>query len=278
MEALIMDTVISALQILLIVIFWHFNVISAANVFIAMAAASFTGGLGAFLIHRKDFEFALSDIKKDTLENIRFGKWLMAGSFFHLGSLYLFPWIIYSIAGETKAGAFAACYTLVNLINPFILGFNNYFRPHVMQTYSREGLEAMHTLIMRVTIYFIPVALVISGFLALFGGWLVEFVYGEEFANLGPVIAIVGISVIPVILNAPIQLATLAINRPQINPKFHSAAFVSTLFIGVPLVVYFETTGAAIGYSTSVTVGFLALVYFYKKELTKLRLQLKNTQ
>ncbi len=272
-DTFIMDVIVSALQILLIIGLWYVNWISTSSVFFAMALAAFIGSAGAFIFHRKDFDFKLADIKKDTIENIHFGKWLLAGSFCHLGSLYIFPWLIYAMIGDVKAGAFAACYTLVNLINPFILGFNNYFRPHIMQTYSKEGLEAMHAQVMRMTMCFIPVAALISFLLVVFGGNLVQFIYGDDFINLGTIIAFVGISVIPVILNAPIQLATLAMNKPQINPKFHSAAFASTMCIGVPLVIFYDIIGAAIGYSLSVSIGFIALIYFYRKELVKLRVE-----
>lgn len=270
-EVLIFDVGISFLQILFIAFLWFFGAVSAPNVFFAMASASFVGLLGAFVLCRSEFDFSSMDIKKDTTENLNFGKWLLVGSFCHLGSLYLFPWLIYALIGGEKAGAFAACYTLVNLINPFILGFNNYFRPHVMKTYSEEGVEMMHAFVMRVTLYFAPVSLLLAGFLALVGGDLVKLVYGEGFDNLRTVIAIIGISVIPVILNAPVQLAILAINRPQINPKFHSVAFLTTICIGIPLVIHFGIVGAAIGYSLSVTAGFIALIYFYKRELKVLQ-------
>lgn len=266
-EVLMMDIIVTILQVSLIVAIWYLGVISAANVFAVMALASFVGGLWAFIRHRHEFNFSAVDIKADTVENIRFGKWLLVGSFCHLGSLYIFPWLIYALIGGERAGLFAACYTLVNLINPFILGFNNFYRPKIMKLYANEGLEVMHAEILKLAAVFFPVSLIISGGLALAGGHLVHFVYGEEFVNLGTIIAVIGLSVIPVILNAPLQLGILALNKPQINPKFHSMALASTLCIGVPLVFSYEAMGAAIGFSLSVTVGFLALVYFYMREI-----------
>ncbi len=270
-EAFIFDVIISSMQIAFILCFWYFEIMSASNVFLAMALASIIGLLGATFILRDEFKISSVNIKKDTIENLNFGKWLLIGSFCHLGSLYTFPWLIYALIGDEKAGAFAACYTLVNLINPFILGFNNYFRPHVMKTYGEEGLESMQKLITRITYYFLPVSVAVACLLFFFGGYLVKLVYGNEFSDLGSIIAVIGISVIPVILNAPVQLATLAINRPQINPKFHSVAFISTICLGIPLVIQWGIVGAAIGYTLSVTAGFIALILLYKRELAKLR-------
>lgn len=266
-EAFIMDTIVSVLQISLIVAIWYFEVITTSNVFGVIALSSFVGSLWAFLQHRNTFSFSKAEIKIDFIENVRFGRWLLMGSFFHLGSLYIFPWVIYALIGDERAGIFAACYTLVNLINPFILGFNNFYRPKIMSIYAKDGLEKMHSEIMKLIRVFLPISLAISAFLAIAGGHLVYFIYGEKFVNLGGIMAVVGISVIPVILNAPLQLGILALNKPQINPKFHSTAFASTMCLGIPLVIYFDTLGAAIGFSLSVTTGFIALVYFYVREI-----------
>lgn len=271
LETLKMDILVSTLQVSLIVGIWWFDLIGTASVFAMIALASLAGSFWAVARNWREYDFRNADVKGDTMENIRFGRWLMIGSFCHLGSMYAFPWLLYAIAGDETAGSFAACYTLINLLNPLILGFNNFFRPKIMQTYAHHGWEAMHALVMKLVKLFFPVAVFIVLFFAVGGGLLVRLVYGAAFSDLGLIMGIVGVSVFSVILNAPLQLGILALNRPQINPKFHAVAFASTVCIGIPLMLNYGMTGAAIGYSLSVSAGFAALIYFYVREIRHMR-------
>lgn len=270
-QALKMDMAVSAAQIGLVLLVWYSGHLSAANTFMMMAFASALISAVVIWLHRRDFTFAEAQVKLDTLASIRFGRWLLLASLGHLGTLYTLPWLLYATAGREEAGQFAACYTLINLLNPFVLGFNNYFRPKIMQTYAEKGLEAMHTLILRLMKAFAPVALCAAVFLAVAGGFLVRLVYGPEFSGLNGIMGIIGLTVTATILNAPLQLGVLALERPQIHPLFHGVAFASTLLAGVPLVLGFGMYGAAIGFSLSAISGFSMLAWLYAREIRKRR-------
>lgn len=276
LEALQMDVIVSTVQITSIMFICYIGIISTASVFAMIAGAAFIGSVWAILRYRHEYDFKAAEIKRDTIENIVFGRWLVLGSICHLGSLYLFPWILYGVAGDEKAGAFAACYTLINLLNPLVLGFNNFFRPKLMQTYAQNGLDAMHALILHLMRYLAVPAIGGVLFMVLFGGWLVRFIYGPDFEGLGLIMAITGISIFSVVLNAPFQLGILALNKPQLNPRFHAVSFASTLFIGIPLIFNYGVLGAAAGFSLSVSVGFITLIYLYLNEIKKMRRQDEN--
>jgi len=227
-------------------------------------AVSASGTSIALLIrHRERYDFANMDIKKDVRNSWRIGRWLFVGSLLHLGSLYIFPWVLYGTTSDVEAGKFAACYTLVNLINPLILGFTNYFRPKIMQVYVQDGLTAMCALVNKVMLAFLPIALLGVLVLWVLGGWGIALLYGDAFAGLDKVIGITGLALIGVVLGAPLQLAMIALNRPETNPQFHFASLLTALIVGIPLITAYGKIGAAIGFSLSVNVGFVVLYIRY---------------
>jgi O-antigen/teichoic acid export membrane protein len=266
-----LDTCVSILQFLFIFLLWKYDALSASSAFAAIAGACFIGAILVFLSHRKDYDFRSMTVAHDTMENLRFGRWLLAGSFCHLGSLYAYPWFIFFSHGKIEAGAYAACFNIISLLNPFILGFNNYFRPKIAQVYARDGIAAMHALIKKTLFFLAPVALTIIIVTFVGGDWIIHLLYGSEFLGLGPVIALLSLSVLPTVLNAPMQLGVLAMNRPQINPTFHAFALTTTLCVGIPLVMMFAKMGAAGGYTLTALVGCSVLYILYKREVKRLR-------
>lgn len=268
-NALIMDIFVSALMFALLAGFWWTGTLSPALAFGAMALAAGIGGAATLFTRRTDYNFKMMNVLKETKDNILYGRWLLMGSACHLGSLYAYPWLVYFASGKAEAGAFAACYSLVNLLNPLILGFNNYFRPKIMETRIKEGVEAMDRMVQQACLLLLPVAALFILAMFIGGGLLVRIVYGESFTGLGTVIALVSISVLPVFLGAPLQLGTLALNRPQINPKFHAVSLAVTILIGTPLTFTFGKAGAAAGYALAASCGSAMLFWLYRREIRK---------
>ncbi len=268
-HALKLDLSVSALQFSFLFIIWFTGWLEPYAVFAAMSLAAGLGVAAGAFIMRRQFDFRAMSVAADTRANIVFGRWLLAGSFCHLGSLYSYPWMVYMMHGKTEAGAFAACFSLINLLNPFILGFNNYFRPKIIQTYMESGVTAMHKLIMRACLLFVPMAGGIVLFLAIAGGWLVRLVYGEDFSGLGMAVGIISIAIAPTIVSAPLQLGILALNKPQLNPVFHIVALIVTAVAGMPLAVLYGTIGAAWGFVLSTSCACAALAYLYRREIRR---------
>jgi O-antigen/teichoic acid export membrane protein len=272
-RALTLDTIVSVLQFGIFYLLWLSGALASHTVFTAMAMASGLTVLGAAFVARSLLDFKNVTVADDTRENIRFGRWLLAGSLCHLTSLYSYPWLVYLLHGKAEAGAFSACFSLINLLNPFILGFNNYFRPRIFNKHKEEGIAAMDGAVRLAARYFILPAVGIVLVLAVTGGFFVRLLYGAEFEGLNWEIAILSISILPTILTAPYQLGVLALNRPQLNPVFHMVALAVTVIAGIPLSVQYGAVGAACGFAMATCSAGLALAWLYRREV---RRQLKG--
>lgn len=262
-RAMLLDGGVSALQFALLFAFLGLNVLSPATAYLALAGSAGGAAFACFVLLRREFDFRGLDIVADTRENLKYGRWLLAGSVCHIGSLYAFPWFLYLQQGEKGTGAFAACMSIVNLLNPLIIGFTNFFRPKLIQVQADQGVRAMNRLIVLSAGALLVPVLVLIGGLALFGGALVSFVYGGDFSGLGSSIFLVSLSLVPTFLNAPVQLGVLALNKPWINPAFHAAGFATTILAGFFLVDRFGLAGATGGYALTTFVGSTVLGVLY---------------
>lgn len=270
LSAAVLDGGVSILQfVLLFAMLWG-GFLSPSAAYITIGIATGVGAAVCFAFQRHLFDFRNLDILEDTRENLRYGRWLLAGSVCHIGSLYAFPWFLYLSHGDKGTGAFAACMSIVNLLNPLIIGFTNFFRPRIIKTHVDQGLEAMNRMILQSCALLLAPALALIGALFFFGENLVSFVYGGQFSGLGAAISLVSLSLIPTFLNAPIQLGALAINRPQLNPAFHAAGFAVTLLAGYPLVQALGVEGAAAGFVLTTLTGTLVLAALYWRCIWKL--------
>ncbi len=270
-EAFKLDLFVTILQFSFIFALWEFGLLTSYSVFAAIAFACLIGATVTFCAFRSQYDFKAMRVWHDTIENLLFGRWLLAGSFCHLGSLYGYPWFIFLFHGKVEAGAYAACFNIISLLNPFILGFNNYFRPKIAQVFARDGAAAMDTMIKKACVALGAVGVIIILITVIGGDWIVHLLYGAEFSGLGPVIALLSMSVLATVLNAPLQLGVLAMNKPQINPMFHACALATTIAAGIPLVMQYAKMGAAGGYALTAIVGCTVLYILYRREIIKLR-------
>ncbi len=263
--AMTLDAGVSILQFTLLFAFLSAGVLSPVTAWLVLAGAAGGAALVCFLLLRERFDFRDLDIVADTRENLRYGRWLLLGSLCHIGSLYAFPWFLYIQQGKTGTGAFAACMSIVNLLNPLIIGFTNFFRPKLIEVQATQGVRAMNRMILLSAGALVVPVLILVGAMGLFGGSLVTLVYGAGFSGLGPAVFLVSLSLIPTFVNAPIQLGTLALNRPWINPAFHAAGLATTVLVGFPLVHHFGLVGATGGYALTTLSGSVVLGALYAR-------------
>lgn len=262
-SAVLLDAGVSIVQFFLLFAFLSAGVLSPTTAWTALAGAAGIAALACFVLLRRRFDFHSLDIVADTRENLRYGRWLLLGSLCHILSLYAYPWFLYLRQGETGAGSFAACMSIVNLLNPLIIGFTNFFRPKLIQVQAAHGVAAMHRMItLSAGALLVPVLVLVGG-MAAGGEQLVRFVYGSGFSGLGTAVFLVSLSLIPTFLNAPVQLGALALNKPWVNPVFHAAGLATTLLAGFPLVSRFGLEGATGGYALTTLAGGMVLWALY---------------
>ena len=156
-----------------------------------------------------------------------YGAWLFLGGLCHVGSVQLYPWLAMANGGARQAGIYAACVTVVNLVNPLLVGLTNYFRPRFMQALRHpvSGRVLGAYVIRRSPLFVLP-ALALAIGASLFGDDVLVLFYGERFRDGGAALAWMGWGTFAVAVAAPVQLALLALHAPATNLTYHGFSLV----------------------------------------------------
>ena len=161
--------------------------------------------------------------------SIQYGYWLFLGGLCHVASVQLYPWLATANGGVRQAGLYAACLSVINLVNPLLIGLTNYFRPRFMQALG-SGSKALSTPVdlpafvryvaQRALVFALP-ALVIALALTVAGHWALGLLYGPAFVEARGALGWMGWGAFAVALAAPVQLALLALRAPSTNFFYH---------------------------------------------------------
>jgi O-antigen/teichoic acid export membrane protein len=178
--------------------------------------------------------------------NCSFGKWLCGSQLVAVVSNSSVYWLLSILISTTATGVYAACWTVVLLANPFILGLGNVLQPKTSQAFAAGGKGELVRLVRNVT-------LVLGAFLMVFG--LTVFLAGEQivawlyddpaFANQGHTITVLTFSMIVAALGMGYGHGLKAMERPQWSFAASLLDLTVMLLTAAPLAWSFGMVGGA---------------------------------
>jgi len=266
-----MDAVLCALQLsgLLVVTLWeHLSAHSAMAVMGAATAFSLLPALSRQALSYSDAEHALRHLPRFLQSSVRYGRWLFLGGMCHVGSVQLYPWLAMASGGTRAAGLYAACVSIVNLLNPLLTGLTNYFRPRFMMALrDMPSKQAFSTYVMHRSIAFVAPALLLALGLSTMGDGMLSLLYGEHFRGGGAALAWMGWGTLAVAIAAPVQLALLAMHAPSTNFAYHG--FSLSLLLGLAWLGWNSVDVTRLGqlYAAINTLAALLLIALWRGRL-----------
>ena len=194
MSVLGIDLAISVLQIVALLCFGYFEILSGATVWVAIGVACVLSIGFWYYSAGPKIELKRERLKLDWKQNWSFGKWAVSGQF--VGSLpaYLLPWLLLLSAGSEGTGYFAACITLVGVANIFNTGMLNFLTPRAAKVYVTEGKTGLKRLLLRMYGVFLVAVGGFAIFLAVFGGFVAVKLFGSGYDGLQTVMILLAIA------------------------------------------------------------------------------------
>lgn len=188
------DLAISVLQIVALLCFGYFGILSGATAWVAIGASCVLAIGFWFFRYGPKIELKRERLKPDWKLNWSFSKWAVSGQF--VGSLptYLLPWLLILSAGSKGTGYFAACMTLVGVANIFNTGMLNFLTPRAAKVYVNEGNPGLKRLLLRMYGLFLVAVGGFAVFLALFGSFISVKLFGPDYAGLQLVMILLAIA------------------------------------------------------------------------------------
>ena len=265
----LMECVFAAMFLISLMTLVATSNVSAVSVFIAIGCVNVVGLCVWWFIYREQFQFSRTAAVSQMRENFRYGRWVAGENFCSTVIMYACVWILMFMLGEASAGVFFACFTIVMLANPFLLGVSSLLAPRAAQEFVNNGWPGLRRVLLRYGAFITVVLIGFAGFLLVFGEALTELFFSSKYseffqehyngrnwvtATLGLAMPLLGVSFVA-------TNGLLAINRP--NDSF--IASIVGLFVLIGANLSFPEPSlqtAAISFVVSVAAGMVCRLVF----------------
>ncbi|MCA9149684.1 MAG: hypothetical protein KDA92_10310 [Planctomycetales bacterium] len=146
-HSVVVDGAVAALQLSLLGYFAWSNQLTAGMAVMTIGVSSAAAGLVWLWSVRRTFHPDWREVWTDLASGWRLGRWMFMAQLTGLIHLQGMIWLIAFWLNPALTGLFAACTTLVQFINPFALGLNNFISPMTVRTVADRGLQPARRLV-----------------------------------------------------------------------------------------------------------------------------------
>jgi O-antigen/teichoic acid export membrane protein len=235
--AFVLDSCVAVVQIGGIVALLTTGRLNAVSAFVVMGIAAGIGGSMALLFQKADFAPRVTLLRSTLATHWAYGRWVLASTSMGIAQGYLVHWLLAFTTGTVDTGVFAACMTLVLLINPLLHAMGNVLEPKAARAIVEHGHQHLRRMIWHLCLALAAAMLVYFAVLLFAGGWLVSAIYaGSEFTGRGHLIAVLALSMIVTALGLPVAHGLRAMDRPDLNFRAAGVALLLTLLAGLMFV------------------------------------------
>ena len=253
--ALILDSVVSVVQLCGLLMFAYFGVLSASMAYWVVGLACGIAGIGWLVWIRKTISLQLNQVISDLVQNWSFGKWVFTSGLLFSFSMSLYPWILAAFHGIADTGVWAACFGIAAIGNPLLFGIQNFLGPKIVNSYAEGGAVALRRFVFKTSAVF---SLSITPFclgLLFFGGSLTVLFYGDKYAGNGLVVSVLALNLFVTAVSFSFSRALFAIERADIDFVVNFVAMFILLTLGLWLIKAFGPLGVACGLLVGNTIA-----------------------
>lgn len=265
-EAVVMDAAVSLLQVAGVLWLGRTGWLNAASAIVVIAMANATAALWLFIWKRReDVVVRISDAYVHGAENWSFSKWLLPGAVLTLLCDSMYRWFVPLSHGLGSLGIFVASMSLIRVLNPVILGLANWGTPLFASTYAREGIGGLSRLARKATGLLLGLILFCLPLFIIWGGLLVELLFGDRYHGTGPVVTALALGMLVHTLLLPVDSALLALRQGKFLLGMVALRLLLTCTVGLLLTIQFGPIGAGYGmFLSSAAVLVADWAYFTK--------------
>ena len=196
---------------------------------------------------RPKFEFCRNRIIDDFRKNWRLGRWVFAALMTLMLQLSAVPWLLALTHGTHATGFYAACVTIVMLVNPMMQGVSNLLVPWAAQAFAEGGREQVQRVIGKTTLLMALTMVPFCGAVMLVGDDLVETLYGHETSDSWAIVSVLSFAVLARALGMPAYNGLRVIGHPEVNFWGNLLGLVTTIATCLLFMDSWGVFGAACG-------------------------------
>jgi O-antigen/teichoic acid export membrane protein len=257
-ELLALDGPIAACQLALLFLLATQGRLSAVTALLASATSS---AIVFVWLFRRRNQFAF-DRKRAALHwshNQFFGRWLLVVSLMWLVGDSSYRWLVAGLHGTAALGQFAAAQNIVLALNPVLLTVTNLTQSLSVKCLAAGGRDELKVKAIRGTMQLAVVSGVALLAVAIMGGPMVRFVFGETYQGLASVVATLCLGMFARIVTIPVDSAIVALKRGRMLVAAATLRMIVIVGAGVPLIAYSGLDGVGYAMAASAASGGLLL-------------------
>ena len=230
--------------------------VSAAWMFTTLTVVNAIGVAGWWMVFRKQFDFSKQPtdklVKTQIYENARYGGWVAGENVCGVLTMYFCTWFVaYNMRMAPEAtGVFGACFLVVMLANPFLLGIASILAPKAAAAFSEQGYPEMVKVLIKFGLVLLSVMTLLTLLLWFAGDQITKILFPasqvyfiDNFGGQNQITAVLGLALPAMGLSYVASCGLLAAHRPRDN---FFAAIVGAVMLVVANfsfhVFYGETT------------------------------------
>jgi len=220
-----------------------------------LGSASAIGGLGWLVAVRRYLAFSRESIMAEAKRNARLGGWACLSRITNVAESYSVHWLLAFMIGTVATGEFAACMTVVNLSNPFLLGVGAVLAPYAARAYANGGRSELSTLMSRANCWLLPPTMAFVAIMFVFGRQLLELLYDDAFLSLGKLVAFLSLSVLASTFGMAADNALRAMEKTRLNFFASFCGLATSTMIAIVAIPLLGALGAAISLALGSSVA-----------------------
>jgi O-antigen/teichoic acid export membrane protein len=245
-RALALDAAVAAIQLGGLLWLAAAGELSATRAYLVIGFACAVGGSVCLVLRRREFRFRNSSWPIAAAKNWRFGRWVFGGQLVsQLNSDLLILWLLVFVLGESAAGVFAACVSIVCFSNPFILGVSHILTPRIARSLAEGGRRGLRRAVAVAALLMTGSMFVFCIAVAVLGGLAIRLLYGDGYAGHELTTILLAVSVLVQSLGMAIGSGLWALDRPEINFQANLMGLGVTLVTAAGLIAPWGIAGTA---------------------------------
>jgi O-antigen/teichoic acid export membrane protein len=248
-QVFILDIAVSILQFGGMGLAWYSGWLTPGAALLLIAAASALPATVWFLQNRQRFVAPTrSFLATEFRRHWSFGRWICISQISDLTVTHGIGWLIAAMVGTAATGLFAACNSIVLVLNPLLLGMSSILLPRASQANHRQGRNEVIRIIWKVAGLLTVSGGLLCLLVALNGELLMQVLYSPPTLDgVREIILLLALAGMIGAASHAFDNGLLVINRPEVNRAAAVSGLVMTFVIAFALTPAYGVIGTAWG-------------------------------